>query len=349
MNNIIKERISHVVIKLLLSRFKSFPEDSMSNRNAPFHTAFLVAFSDKINNKDLDLPYFITMSSWLHGLSTSLGQTFFESAAQILCDGEKREYTAGKGKLGLLEITKKQENEVSSIMADLYNGKHSPDVKREENLLYTLLDGELVEASGFSADVYYECGDDIVAIELKSVKPNSGEMKGEKKKILEAKCALKRLHPDKNIKFYIGFPFDPTGEGVSFDKERFVGSVINLGKSFAHDEMLLSEELWDFLSGEQGTMQGLLDIINSIATPDFLRKYSVLNDLNKRQMPEYKSILKEWNLFDELLFVENIDCIIEKSKENKDLAKLLNKLLFDKDGKYNQNRVNDILKHSKFN
>jgi hypothetical protein len=42
------------------------------------------------------------------------------------------------------------------------------------------------------------------------VRQNSGEMKGEKQKILEGKAALYRKFPDKEIRFYIGFPFDPT-------------------------------------------------------------------------------------------------------------------------------------------
>ncbi len=91
-----------------------------------------------------------------------------------------------------------------------------------------------------------------IAIEVKSVKPNSGEMKGEKQKILEGKAALYRKFPDKEIQFYIGFPFDPTvnpeDESVtSFNKSRFLGSIINMNKYFALDETLVASELWDFL------------------------------------------------------------------------------------------------------
>ncbi|MGL5919821.1 MAG: TdeIII family type II restriction endonuclease, partial [Bacteroidales bacterium] len=258
------ERISHIIINVLYSRFENFPEDAAGNRNAPFHMAFLNAFTDKFQDKVPDIPYFITMSSWLHGLSTTLGQTFFEKTAHILSDGDKREYTSKK--LGLLKITESQSAEVGNIISELYNGVCKPNIKEEEQRIYALNDGKEVEATGFSADVYYETETDITAIELKSVKPNSGEMRGEKKKILEGKAALKRLHPNKNVTFYIGFPFDPTGSGVEYDKERFSDTVINLRKSFALDEMLIAGELWDKLSGVEGTMQTLLDAINNIAT-----------------------------------------------------------------------------------
>ncbi|HCI54608.1 MAG TPA: TdeIII family type II restriction endonuclease, partial [Bacteroidales bacterium] len=39
-----KEKISIEVIKTLVNRFGTFPEDASNNRNAPFHEAFLSAF-----------------------------------------------------------------------------------------------------------------------------------------------------------------------------------------------------------------------------------------------------------------------------------------------------------------
>jgi len=74
----IKEKISIEVIKTLVARFKNFPEDSSNNRNAPFHEAFLNAFADKLEGKVLDIPFFISLSSWLHGLNTTLGQAFLK-------------------------------------------------------------------------------------------------------------------------------------------------------------------------------------------------------------------------------------------------------------------------------
>lgn len=71
------EKLSLLIIDVLYKRFESFPEDSTENRNAPFHEAFLRAFSDKLDRKVSDIPFFISLSSWLHGLNTTLGQSFF--------------------------------------------------------------------------------------------------------------------------------------------------------------------------------------------------------------------------------------------------------------------------------
>lgn len=72
------ERISLEVIKVLFVRFEKFPEDASNNRNAPFYTAFLKAFADKFQDKVSDMPFFISLSSWLHGLNTTLGLTFLK-------------------------------------------------------------------------------------------------------------------------------------------------------------------------------------------------------------------------------------------------------------------------------
>jgi hypothetical protein len=59
----------------------------------------------------------------------------------------------------------------------------------------------MTNAMDFSADVIIEKQDKIIELELKSVKPNSGEMRDEKQKILEGKAALQHIFPSKIIEF----------------------------------------------------------------------------------------------------------------------------------------------------
>ena len=92
LSNVKKEKIAHSIIKVLHSRFNLFPSEEGDNRNAPFHIAFLQAFQNKLTGRVKDIPDFISLSSWMHGLNTSLGQSFFFFFAHILCDGEKRDF-----------------------------------------------------------------------------------------------------------------------------------------------------------------------------------------------------------------------------------------------------------------
>ena len=345
LSNQTKEKISIEVIKTLITRFESFPEDASNNRNAPFHEAFLNAFSDKLQDKVPDIPFFISLSSWLHGLSTTLGQTFFENVAHHLCNGEKREYTSKK--LGNLYITEAQKQNIGSIITDLSNTTETPNLDRENGLIFKNYTTPLVSALDFSADVFIEDTDAITAIELKSVKPNSGEMRGEKQKILEGKAALYRHFPNKQIRFFIGFPFDPTvnpsEEAVtSSNKARFLGSIINMNKYFASNETLIANELWDFLSGQSNTMEDILQIINSISTTSFLNKFQLLNNNTQRTTNTYSTQLTEWGLFSELELVHNNDILIQKIGQDREQNRIYNKTMFDSKGNYNVDRYSAL-------
>lgn len=68
------------------------------------------------------------------------------------------------------------------------------------------------------------------------------------------------------MKFYLGFPFDPTAsEPTSFNKERFFNYLIEFKKFFSFDEVLVGGELWDNLSGSKNTMEEVLAIIKEMA------------------------------------------------------------------------------------
>lgn len=329
------EKISYSVIRTLYCKFYDFPEDASNNRNAPFHEAFLNAFSNKLEGKVSDVPFFVSLASWFHGLNTSMGQSFFERVSHILCDGTKQEF---KG----LKISHEQQTCVSDIITELKNGTQSPDLARENALIIANNTIQDKIASNFTADCFYEETDKLVAIELKTVKPNSGVFKNEKEKMLSAKAGLKNIHPTKEIIFFLGFPFDPLNNTkTGFDKNRFMNYSVDFKKYFALNEFLLADELWNFLSGDTNTMQQLLDIINKIATPQFIEKYDFLNNTNNKELfkDQYLSYLSDWNLFSEVVLIENCETIKPKIAGRRNLIRVFNQPIF-KDGNYNRERYN---------
>lgn len=197
-----------------------------------------------------------------------------------------------------------------------------------------------LEANSFTVDVYIESGTQIIGIELKSVKPNAGEMRGEKQKILEAKSALFNEFTGKEIKYFIGFPFDPTSNTpTEYDKVRFLSSIIDGNKYFELEEVLLANELWNYLSDDDNTMEQILDIINAIATPQFRDKYNYLNNNDNRlnNSTSYRDLLKEWFLFREIPLLDNNKIITEQLKTNSRGRRVFNQPIF-KDGDYNLRR-----------
>ena len=218
----------------------------------------------------------------------------------------------------------------------------SPDLSRENTLIFedNNADCEMVNSIDFSADVFIEDDETITAIELKSVRPNSGEMRGEKDKILQGKAALSKRYMGKTIEFFIGFPFDPTetNDPNDYDKDRFTSSIINMNKYFSHDEVLLSAELWDFLSGHTNTMQDLLTIINDIATIDFMENLQYILDNNNKHTPKYLEILNQWKLFSELELIQNDSLILDRVSNDKKLQRLYNKPCLSTKGEYSIDR-----------
>ena len=87
-----RNRIGEVVKEILLRRIENFPEIGAEIRNAPFHSAFLDCFHDRLGTLNIETPYLVAIASWLHGLNTSLG-TGFENISHILSGGYKRKFT----------------------------------------------------------------------------------------------------------------------------------------------------------------------------------------------------------------------------------------------------------------
>lgn len=259
-----KDRIEEEVKKILDRRRQSFPSNTSLLRNAPFHDLFLSCFHEEFKKYKLETPKLIAITSWMHGLNTSLG-TGFENIAHILSGGYKRNFSNSY----ILPIKKSQANNVDHIIRELKDGQNvKPNLKRENALIfdYKPSDSE-VSSLPFTVDNYKETNTDIDAIEIKSVRPNSGEGRGEKQKILHGKSALKLSNPNKDIKFYIAFPFDPTATTpLEYDKERFFNYLIEFKKFFDPKEVLLSGELWDHLTGEKDTMKELLETIKEIVS-----------------------------------------------------------------------------------
>ena len=326
-----KEQIAQVVIKVLYSRFNSFPNDEESNRNAPFHEAFMQAFQDKLCDRVRNIPDFINLSSWMHGLNTTLGQTFFEGVAHILCDGYKKEFS--EKTYSDFKIFRKQRNAITEIITDLKNGTKQPSTLHEDKIIADNANGDLQEAIKFTADCFYETETDVVAIELKSVRPNSGETKGEKEKILIGKAFLRTQYPDKQVHFFFGFPFDPTSEGeTTYDKTRFLRNLVEAEKFIAHDDFKIADELWSFLaSSNGGTMQEILDIINQIATPQFMDVFRKIQDFSTPK-EERRQLLAQWYQYSEVRIIDEVVC----TKAN---YRKYHQAIFDCEGCYNKRRL----------
>ncbi len=338
-----EERIALEVIKVLKTHFDDLPEDVTERINSPFHQNFLDAFESKFNGK-VQAPFFINLDYQPPKLDDDEDNTdkenFFEHVAHILCDGEKKEFTTRRS--ATPKISPSQKRAVSTIITELSNGVRTPDVDAENELIFGGGDDDVIPATDFTADVFYEDEGQVVCIELKTVRPNKATFKGEKDKILEAKAALRNLYPNKEIKYYVGFPFDPLSrEPTGYDKERFMRYSVDFRKYIARDEFLLAAELWDFLTTNAGTMELILEIINSIATVDFLENFEFLQSRRnlETQPVEYLALLAKWRLGREQRIAGNRSTIEARLQSDRSGVRVYNQSIFTESGKYNEARL----------
>jgi hypothetical protein len=118
---------------------------------------------------------------------------------------------------------------------------------------------------------------------------------------------------------------------------------VGFTKYFDEADILLASEFWDYLSGVHNTMETIIEIINAIATPNFMKELTFLNEPQNRikQKQDYLNLLERWFLFQEYELVNNDKNIVPKLTTKK-LQNLYSQSCF-KDGDYKWQRVLKLL------
>ncbi len=294
-------RVQEVVKSILLSRKNSFPDESWRTGNAPFHAAFFSLFTEppgrynsptsKLFSNETPRRKLPIVGRGGNGDAASCGELshpseiecgIFDSRisftkkmknfANALSGGYKRRFI----KPFALDVTNTQIRQILRIMHRL-DQNESPNLHKENMLLLSeaALQDRRERALGFTVDNYVETDSFVEAIKLRPTIHSFDNWRETKEKLLYAKSALKLLHPQKEIRFYIGFPFDPTSDTpTGHNKERFFDYLVEFKKFFAPDEVLIGNELWNHLSGQPQTMESILEIIRATVQTFSLKKHS---------------------------------------------------------------------------
>ena len=205
--------------------------------------------------------------------------------------------------------------------------------------------GDERELSDLNIDVFIQDDTKITVIQLETDDFFARTMLEQRQILREIRKNVSSEYSNKQIDCYLGIPFDPySTTPTGYDKTHFLNMIVDGNKYFAPEEVLLSSELWDFLSGEKDTMQQILDIINAIATPQFMKNYFFLKDGKNRKHDEqeYKVRLKNWFLFSELELLEKATSIEENLAGKK--KRIYNQSMFTTDGEYKWERYRTLIK-----
>ena len=234
-----QEHIKNRLKEILRKKFKNYTPEADYK---PFHTRLL--------GKDR-----MALFSFIHSLNTNFGTTIFEPVAEMLAQSQFDEVERQK-KLGN-KISKDAQNEIQNIMDALLTGNKNPNKKEElKQVLKYIKSGEITQTKATQIDLFLRKGNNVYFIDLKSPKPNTGEVKGFKRTLLTWAAIYAAENPKANIHTLIAMPYNPYYP-KDYERWTFKG-LLDL-----KEELKVAEEFWDFVGGA-GSYQMLLKIFEDV-------------------------------------------------------------------------------------
>lgn len=223
---------------LKTSLTKKFETYHPETENMPFHYRLL--------GKDR-----MALFSFIQSLNTTFGTSIYEPVAKELAQGRfKRVQTQADPHN---YISSDAQAVIQSIVDDISTTAREPDKEKELNEIRKVCSsGTLKFIKLRKIDVLVQDNNDnIFCMDIKTVKPNIGNFEDYKRMLLSWAGAEMARNPNINIQTIIAIPYNPY-EPEPYNRWTMRG-MFDLKK-----EILVAEELWDFLGGA-GAYQGLLD------------------------------------------------------------------------------------------
>ncbi|RKU25995.1 TdeIII family type II restriction endonuclease [Candidatus Poribacteria bacterium] len=193
----------------------------------------------------------MALYSFIHSINTKFGISFYEPVAIALA----------KDRFKIVDTQVKPGNKISfdahlqiqSIMNGLSTAEREPNKSLEiQEIKEVCTSGKLEHIKLTNVDVWLETNEDeLFLIDFKTVKPNKSDFQKFKRTLLEWSAAELARNPNGVVNAIIGIPYNP------YEPEPYQRWTLKGMFDLEHD-ILIAEELWDFIGGE-GTYANLLD------------------------------------------------------------------------------------------
>lgn len=228
--SMIKEKIKDCI----RVKFKSHRSKTIKK---PFH--------DLLLGKDR-----MALYSFIHSLNTTLG-IFYEHVAIALA---RDRFKAVESQVQLdQEISSEAHQQIETIMHELSIKERKPNRSVEVEEIRRVCKTEtLTQVEQTQVDIRLEDQKgELFLIDLKTVKPASDHCREYKRTLLKWSAAELARNPNAVVNTMLGFPYNP------YEPEPYKEGVLQ-GILDVKREVLVAEELWNFIGGE-GTYVDLLD------------------------------------------------------------------------------------------
>lgn len=230
-----KELVKNVVKQSLRNKFRNYRPET---KFMPFHYRLL--------GKDR-----MALYSFIQSLNTTFGTSIYEPAAVALAQG--RFAYAGSQISPYNQISSDAHIKIQEIMDRLTRAENEPNKKIEiDEIRKVSKSGIAHKVNLTKVDIWLQSySGEIYMIDIKTVKPNITGFQAHKRTLLEWIAAEMERNPEVKVNSLIGIPYNP------YEPEPYQRWTIR-GMLDLKQELLVANELWDFLGGE-GAYQDLLD------------------------------------------------------------------------------------------
>ena len=228
--------IKEIIKGCIRAKFESYNPETT---NKPFHYRLL--------GKDR-----MALYSFIHSLNTTFGMSIYEQVAVALAH-EKFKVAETQVK-PFNQISTETQRQIQTIINELIIARNrNPNKSLEtQEIREVCQTGDLETVKLTQVDVWLENHEgELFLFDLKTVKPNKSNFEKFKQTLLQWTAAELTRDPNAVVNTIIGFPYNPY-EPEPYKRWTLKG-MLDLDR-----EVLIAEELWDFLGGE-GSYADLLD------------------------------------------------------------------------------------------
>jgi len=188
---------------------------------------------------------------------TTLGTSVFEQVAQIIADPNFRQ-AIHQYRDSNNTISRSAQRVIQEIMDELVAARSTPDKSEEtKKILHVSQIGDLVKVRRPRIDLFVESIDGVeYYFDLKTAKPNISDFRSYKRQLLEWVAIRGVQDNTANIKTLIAIPYNP------YEPEPYQRWTLQ-GLFDLENEIMVAEEFWNFLGGEN-TYEQLLSVFEDV-------------------------------------------------------------------------------------
>ncbi len=198
----------------------------------------------------------VALFSFIHSISTSLGQDFFEHTAVIVAHPHfqqvVRQYDLGSA------ISRDAQRVIQSLIDALANRRVRPNKTNEiKQILAVSQSGAMEETETDLVDLFLKSKEgEEYYVELKTAKPNKDDFKNFKRMLLEWVAIRGKVNPQAKIHTLLALAYNPNDP----KPYRWMTSETMLD---GQNDLLVGKEFWDFLGGDN-TYEDLLNVFEQV-------------------------------------------------------------------------------------